>query len=361
MDLEGVVIRGSTGIRPDPGSGGGRGPRRSWSAWASSARRSRRRWYLGLDVTVVELFSVPLERVLGPVPGGAIAAASGPRRRDGLRRPGRALRGGRSVRGPRDQERPPDPGGPRRPRRGGGARDRDRGRRAGRRERDRRRYRSPTGVPGVSRSATCADDHPVLGPVRIEHFDKAVKQGEAVSKNILGLLEPLPRRSRTWSDQRRADADGGLRTGWDDMVVRGSIEDAASLAFLLRDGVLRSTVTMDWNRDARRSMPLIAAEVRSSARRWPTLTSTCARSTRRRTRDDPAERLARRLRPGPAAPPAPGAVGWAGRARWRSGAVRRSLLDGCSGERRAAHRRGQVPRPDRGRARHYRGCSLSRS
>ncbi len=39
-------------------------------------------------------------------------------------------------------------------------------------------------------------------------------------------------------------------------------EDRAFAAFLLKDGQLLSTFTMNWNRDVRRSMPLIRAQAR---------------------------------------------------------------------------------------------------
>jgi hypothetical protein len=44
------------------------------------------------------------------------------------------------------------------------------------------------------------------------------------------------------------------------MVVRGSLEDRSFCAFLLDDGgVVRSTLSLDWKRDVRRSFGLIRA------------------------------------------------------------------------------------------------------
>ena len=43
--------------------------------------------------------------------------------------------------------------------------------------------------------------------------------------------------------------------------MRGSLEERTFAAFLLKEGVLRSTFTMNWPRDVRRSMPLIKAQV----------------------------------------------------------------------------------------------------
>jgi 3-phenylpropionate/trans-cinnamate dioxygenase ferredoxin reductase subunit len=44
------------------------------------------------------------------------------------------------------------------------------------------------------------------------------------------------------------------------MVVRGSIEDRSFSAFLLKDGRLLSTFSMNRKFDVRRSMPVIAAK-----------------------------------------------------------------------------------------------------
>jgi hypothetical protein len=46
------------------------------------------------------------------------------------------------------------------------------------------------------------------------------------------------------------------------MVVRGSLEARSFCAFLLDDGgVIRSTVSLDWKRDVRRSFELIRRQV----------------------------------------------------------------------------------------------------
>jgi hypothetical protein len=53
----------------------------------------------------------------------------------------------------------------------------------------------------------------------------------------------------------------GFALEWDTTIVRGSIEDRSFAAFLLKDGRLLSTFSMNWKRDVRRSMPLIKAQV----------------------------------------------------------------------------------------------------
>lgn len=121
-----------------------------------------------------------------------------------------------------------------------------------------------TAVPGVYAIGDVArHDHPVFGPVRVEHFDKAIKQGELVARNVLGADEVFDDAMWFWSDQYDNQIQmSGFATEWDDMVIRGSLQDRSFAAFLLKDGILRSTFTLDWKLDCRRCMPLIRAQAR---------------------------------------------------------------------------------------------------
>jgi len=128
-----------------------------------------------------------------------------------------------------------------------------------------------TGVPGVFAAGDVAlHDHPIFGPVRVEHFDNAIKMGEAGARNMLGRREAFDDPHWFWSDQYDANIQvAGIAPSWDDMVIRGSLEERSFAAFLLKDGVLLSTVTVNWPRDARRSMPLIGARPDPAALRDP--------------------------------------------------------------------------------------------
>lgn len=220
---------------------------------------------LGLDVTVVEFAGTPLERVLGPVLGRSIEALhrdhgvemifrDGAERIEGdgrfealVTREGRRIEGDLAVVGvgvepvtgvasdgvPVDNGIPVD-------------------------------ATLRTSVEGVWAVGDVArHDHPVFGPIRVEHFDNAVKMGEAVARNMLGADEVFDDAHWFWSDQYDAQIQmSGFATEWDDMVVRGSMEDRSFAAFLLKDGQLLSSFTMNWRFDCRRCMPLIRAKAR---------------------------------------------------------------------------------------------------
>ena len=218
---------------------------------------------LGLEVTVVEFFGTPLERVLGPTLGGAIESLhrdhgvemifrDGAERFEGdgrfeamVTKEGRRIEGDFAVVGvgvepvtevadggvPVDNGIPVD-------------------------------ANLRTSVDGVWAIGDVArHDHPVFGSIRVEHFDNALKMGEHVAKNLLGTPAAFDDAHWFWSDQYDTEIQmAGFATEWDDMIVRGSIEDRSFSAFLLKDGRLLSTFSMNRKFDVRRSMPLIAAK-----------------------------------------------------------------------------------------------------
>ena len=218
---------------------------------------------LGLDVTVVEFASCPLERVLGPELGRSIEALhrdhgvemffhDGAERFEGdgrfetlVTREGRRIEGDFAVVGvgvepvtdvaeaggvPTDNGIPVD----------GSLR---------------------TSIEGVWAVGDVArHDHPVFGSIRVEHFDNAVKMGEHVAKGILGSDAVFDDAHWFWSDQYDAEIQmSGFATEWDQTVIRGSIEERSFVAFLLEEGQLLSAFSMNWKLDVRRSMPLIKA------------------------------------------------------------------------------------------------------
>jgi 3-phenylpropionate/trans-cinnamate dioxygenase ferredoxin reductase subunit len=217
---------------------------------------------MGLDVTVVEFFATPLERVLGPELGRAIEAlhrdhgvtmvfGDAAERFEGdgrfealLTKEGRTIEGDLAVVGvgvepatevagsdvPVDNGIPVD-------------------------------ATLATAVEGVWAIGDVArHDHPVFGPIRVEHFDNAIRMGETVARNLLGAREVHDDPHWFWSDQYDEQIQmSGFATSWDQTVIRGSVPDRTFAAFLLREGQLLSTFSMNRKLDVRRSMPLIAS------------------------------------------------------------------------------------------------------
>ncbi len=217
---------------------------------------------LGLEVTVVEFTSTPLERVLGPQLGRAIEALhrdhgvemlfkdaaerfEGDGRFEALvTREGRRIDGDFAVVGV-GVEPVTEVAGDELPVENGIPVD----------------ATLRTAVEGVWAAGDVArHDHPVFGPIRVEHFDNAIKMGETAAQNMLGAGEVFDDAHWFWSDQYDARIQmSGFATEWNDMVVRGSIEDRSFSAFLLNDGQLLSAFSMNRKFDVRRAMPLIAA------------------------------------------------------------------------------------------------------
>ena len=121
-----------------------------------------------------------------------------------------------------------------------------------------------TEIPGVFAVGDVANhEHPVFGPLRVEHYDNALKMGAAAARNALGAGEVFTDPHWFWSDQYDHQIQmAGFAPTWDRMVVRGSPEDRTFCAFLLDPaGVVRATVSLDRPRDVRRSFGLISAQV----------------------------------------------------------------------------------------------------
>lgn len=120
-----------------------------------------------------------------------------------------------------------------------------------------------TSIPGVYAIGDVArHQHPVFGPIRVEHYDNAIKMGEHVAGAIAGRSAPFDDPHWFWSDQYDARIEmAGFASTWSRLVVRGSLEERSFCAFMLDDGgVVRSAVSLDWRRDVRRSFGLIRAQ-----------------------------------------------------------------------------------------------------
>src|SRR6266567_2958172 len=80
--------------------------------------------------------------------------------------------------------------------------------------------------------------HPVLGRVRVEHYNSADHQGAAPARSMLGSAAPFDYIHNFWSDQYEHTLQYvGHATNWDDFAVRGSLQEGKLVGFYLLGGV----------------------------------------------------------------------------------------------------------------------------
>jgi 3-phenylpropionate/trans-cinnamate dioxygenase ferredoxin reductase subunit len=120
-------------------------------------------------------------------------------------------------------------------------------------------------IPGVFVAGDVAShDHPLFGRIRVEHFDNAIKMGEAAARNLLGANQVFDDPHWFWSDQYDVQIQTVGFAGPDPRIVmRGSVEDRSCCWFALDDeGILRSATSIAWPRDVRRAIKLVRARSR---------------------------------------------------------------------------------------------------
>ena len=120
-----------------------------------------------------------------------------------------------------------------------------------------------TGVEGIYAAGDVANHyHPVFERrIRVEHWQNALNQGPAAARSMLGKDEPYDDIPWFWSDQYDFNLQyTGFHTEWDELIVRGSMEERNFVAFYLKDGRVLAAVALNRGRDLRRSMRLIKAQ-----------------------------------------------------------------------------------------------------
>ena len=120
-----------------------------------------------------------------------------------------------------------------------------------------------TTIEGIHAAGDVANHyHPAFGRhIRVEHWQNALKQGAAVARSMLGKGEPYVEVPWFWSDQYDYNLQyAGFHTEWDELVVRGSMEERTFVGFYLKEGRVLAAVALDRGRDLRRSIPLIKAQ-----------------------------------------------------------------------------------------------------
>jgi 3-phenylpropionate/trans-cinnamate dioxygenase ferredoxin reductase subunit len=88
--------------------------------------------------------------------------------------------------------------------------------------------------------------HPVLGRLRVEHYNSAEHHGATAARSMLGSTVPFDYIHNFWSDQYEHILQYvGHATRWNDFVVRGSVRDGKAIGFYLDGGVLRAAIGFD--------------------------------------------------------------------------------------------------------------------
>lgn len=122
--------------------------------------------------------------------------------------------------------------------------------------------RCETRVPGIFAAGDVANHaHPIVErPLRVEHYQNAVRQGAAAARNMLGRGVVYDEVHWFWSDQYNANLQyAGFPSQWTDLVVRGRLDGDTFLAFYLTDQRIDAVVSFNRPRDVRRIMPIIKA------------------------------------------------------------------------------------------------------
>jgi 3-phenylpropionate/trans-cinnamate dioxygenase ferredoxin reductase subunit len=88
--------------------------------------------------------------------------------------------------------------------------------------------------------------HALFGRLRVEHYNNAEKHGRAAARAMLGRGEPYDYNFSFWSDQYEHSIEYvGIAHRWDEVVIRGSLDDARCLGFYLDRGRLRAVVGLN--------------------------------------------------------------------------------------------------------------------
>ena len=126
--------------------------------------------------------------------------------------------------------------------------------------------RLESSVPGIFAAGDiCEYDSPLHGRhVRIEHWDVAFNHGKTAALNLLGKDVPHEVAPYFFSDL--ADWGGleyvGPAYGWDEEIVRGSIEGGSFTNFYLQDGVVKAALAVGRSEDLEHAGRLLADGMR---------------------------------------------------------------------------------------------------
>lgn len=115
-------------------------------------------------------------------------------------------------------------------------------------------------VPGVWAAGDVARWwHPELGRlIRLEHYENALAQGGVVAKGVAGHPEIYSAVPSFWSDQYDVTMQQyGYPIEWDELVVRGNLDELAFTAFYLQGGRVIGVVLVRRPRELRPARRLV--------------------------------------------------------------------------------------------------------
>jgi 3-phenylpropionate/trans-cinnamate dioxygenase ferredoxin reductase component len=88
--------------------------------------------------------------------------------------------------------------------------------------------------------------HPLFGRIRVEHYNNAEKQAVSAARSMLGIGGPYDYIHTFWSDQYEHKLEyAGHAKHWDQVVIRGSLEERKFVGFYLEAGKLKAAVGLN--------------------------------------------------------------------------------------------------------------------
>lgn len=127
-----------------------------------------------------------------------------------------------------------------------------------------------TNVPNIFAAGDIANHyHPLFDElIRVEHFDNATKQAAAAANNMLGNTTIFDDPHWFWSDQYDLNIQHtGHARSWDELVIRGSVDDLDFCAFYLRENRIRAAFAVERGSEVALAKELISARVPVDSRR----------------------------------------------------------------------------------------------
>ena len=121
-----------------------------------------------------------------------------------------------------------------------------------------------TNVEGIYAAGDVSNHfHPLFSRrIRVEHWQNAIHQGRAAARSMLGKREPYSDVHWFWSDQYDCNVQyAGFHTGWDELVVRGSLQERSAVVFYMQEQRIAAAVAFNRGRDLQRAMSLIKVQV----------------------------------------------------------------------------------------------------